>query len=284
MHSAPETPPEDTLEEIAYLSRSVNRVHVLELLVTEPHSLREVRAVADASRSTVRRILAELVERGWVERTTEGDFVATVKGEHVVAAFTPLVGAMQAIRELDEAVAWLPADELSVGLHRFSDATVRRGHPNSPAAGASYLHDRLRDASVLANLTSVGPPLAMMETTRDGVVSGRLTATTVLTERLVTYLKNQSEQTPLWREYIDAGARVYCYEGTLPCDLFIVDETVLIGDNQSDAVRPCEFIETDDEAVLAWARELLESYLADADRLGPETFAEESSVPAGRTE
>lgn len=269
-------PPDDALEDVAYLSRSGNRLQVLELVATEPHTPREIREVADASRSTLRRILAELEERGWAERTTDGDVVATAKGEHVVTAFEPLIGSMRAIRELDEAVTWLPSDELSLGLHHFSDATVRRGDRTSPSAEASYLHDRLRDASSLVNLTSVGPPLSMMKTTRDGVASGRLTATTVLTERVVEYLQSQPEQLPLWQEYITAGARVYYYEGAIPCHLFIVDETVLIGNNQPEVVRPCEFIETDDEAVLTWAREMIESYRADANRLGPETFAQES--------
>lgn len=278
MRREPETPPDDVLEDIAYLSRSGYRVAVLELLTKGPRTPREIREAVDASRSTIRRILAELIERGWAERSTDGDIVATATGEHVATGFTPVVGTMRTIRDLDEAIEWLPADELSIDLHYFSDATVRRGDRNSPAAEASYLHDRLRDASSLANLTSVGPPLSMMETTRDGVVSGRLTATTVLTERALKYIKSQPEQVPLWHDYITAGARVYCYEGEIPCHLFIVDETVLVGNNQPEVVRPCEFIETDEEVVRSWARDLIESYRADADRINPESLTEISPV------
>lgn len=265
-------PPDGALEDIAYLSRSTNRVDILDLIATKPHSPREIRETVDASRSTIRRILAELVERGWAERRTDGDIVATVKGEHVVTTFTPLVRSMRAIRVLGEAVAWLPSDDLSMGLHCFSDATVRRGDRTSPSAEASYLHDRLRDASSLINLTSVGPPLSMMKTTRDGVVAGRLTATTVITRRVLGYLQRQPDQLPLWREYIAAGARVYACEEEIPCHLFVVDDTVLIGNNQAEAARPCEFIETDDEAVLSWAHETIESFRTNANRLGPEAF------------
>lgn len=278
MQRDPVTPPDDILEDIAYLSRSGNRVAVLELLTMGPHTPREIREVVDASRSTIRRILAELVERGWAERSADGDIVATEMGEHVVNAFTPLIGSMRAIRDLDDAVDWLPADELSIDLHYFSDATVRRGERNSPSAEASYLHNRLRDASSLVNLTSVGPPLSMMETARDGVVSGRMTATTVLTERAFEYVKSQPEQIPLWHDYIAAGASVYCYEGEIPCHLFIVDETVLLGNNQPEVVRPCEFIETDEKVVRAWARDQIESYRTDADRISPETFTEVSAA------
>lgn len=284
MLSGSEPPSDDALEDIAYLSRSGNRIDVLGLVASKPQPPREIRAEVDASRSTIRRILAELVERGWAERTPDGDIVATVKGEHVVTTFLPLAGSIQAIRDLDEAVAWLPSDELSIDLYHFRDATVRRGDRNSPAAEASYLHDRLRDASTLVNLTSVGPPLSMMKTTRDGVISGRLTATTVLTERVVGYILDQPEQIPLWGEYITGGASVYCYEGEIPCHLFIVDETVLIGNNQPEVIRPCEFIETDNETVLSWARQMVESYRADATPLGPEPFAEESPVPADQND
>lgn len=69
------------------------------------------------------------------------------------------------------------------------------------------------------------------------------------------------------------------YEGEIPCHLFIVDETVLIGNNQPEVVQPCEFVETDDETGLSWARENIESYRSDANRLGPEAFAQESPAP-----
>ena len=280
MQREPDAPPDDTLEDVAYLSRSGNRFQVLELIATKPHTSRDLRGVIDASRSTIRRILAELVERGWAERTTDGDFVATVTGEHVVTAVTPLVESMQAIRELGEALAWLPSDGLSIDLRHFSDATVRRASPNSPVAEASYLHDRLRDASTFTNLASIGPPLSMMETTRDGVVSGRLSATSVLTSGLVDYLRTRTEQRPLWQEYISSGAHVYRYEGEIPCNLHIVDETVLVGNNRPG--RPCEFIETDDETVLSWAREVIDAHQTEATGLGPEAFTVGSSLQSTR--
>jgi DNA-binding HxlR family transcriptional regulator len=140
-----ETDPNGPLEDVAYLSRSGNRLQILDALATRAYARHELEARTTASRPTLRRILNELTERGWVERTVDGDYVATAKGEHVIAAFTPLVGAMQTVRRLGEAVAWLPTEELTIGLHHFSDATVRRASPNDPVAEASYLLDLLRD-------------------------------------------------------------------------------------------------------------------------------------------
>jgi predicted transcriptional regulator len=281
MHNEREAPPADALADIAYLSRSGNRLHVLELVAAEPHTPRELRGAVDASQSTIRRILAELVDRGWVERTTNGHVEVTMTGEHVVTAFSPVVGSMEAVEELGDALSWLPSDELSIGLHHFSDATVRRGNPNSPVAEASYLHEQLRDATTFTNLASIGPPLSMMETTRDGVVSGRLTATTVITRDLLDYLRTQPEQVPLWQRYIAAGAQVHCYDGAIPCNLHVVDDTLLLGNNRPG--RPCEFIETDDETVLTWARSTIESYRTDADRLEVDAFAAPPSASPGQS-
>jgi hypothetical protein len=62
----------EALEDIAYLCRSANRVTILDALTEGPYSRRELANQTDASRTTLDRIVNELEERRWVERTTEG--------------------------------------------------------------------------------------------------------------------------------------------------------------------------------------------------------------------
>lgn len=269
---------EDALEDIAYLARSKNRIEILATLVTGAHTSRNVEEATGASRSTVDRILSELEGRGWAERTTDGTYVATSAGEFAVTEFEPLVGAMQTLRTLGEAVAWLPDDEISIGLRHFQDATIRRSNPNSPVAEVTYLLELMRDATLFYNLTYIAPTLSLLQSMRDGVVERGMTVRNVLTADLITYLQDQDEQTFYWQEYIEGGARVYRYEGRIPCNVFIVDETVLIANNEPEAGHPCTFIETTNETVRTWAENLVETYREDAERLGPAAFSPERSA------
>lgn len=272
---------DDALADVAYLSRSRNRITILEALRSGPHTSGRLEEITQASRSTLERILTELEERDWAERSPDG-YVVTPVGERVIDEFRPVVATMETIRSLGEAVAWLP-DELSIGLHHFGEATVRRTTPNSPMAEAVYLVELMRDASAFYTLTYVAPPLSLLQRMRDGAVEERLTAANVLTDDLVSYLRGKPEQTPYWREYVEAGARVYRYEGHIPCNVFVVDETVLIANNEPEAGHPCEFIETTNETVRSWGRELIDTYRRESDRLAPEAFTDDRPTSAKQT-
>lgn len=63
---------------------------------------------------------------------------------------------MEANREFGELAAILPADELSIGLHHFHDASVRRPSPSEPAG--KYLAEAIQDAETLRVLTWLAPP------------------------------------------------------------------------------------------------------------------------------
>lgn len=265
--------PADAREDMAYLARSGNRIRILDVLAAGPHAPRELGERTDTPRSTLRRILTEMVEREWVERTGDGEYAATRTGEHVAAESTRFARAIEALRTLDEAVGWLPEDP-SVDLHHFHDATVRRTDPNSPVGEGTYLLELVRDASEFSNLTYIAPPLALLQAMRDGVVEGRLRARHVLTDDLVAYLRDQPEQLPYLREYLDAGAEMYRYDGQIPCNVFVVDGTVLVANNDPEVGHPCEFIETSDGTVRSWARDLIETYRAGAERLAPGAFTD----------
>ncbi|MFT4883138.1 MAG: putative transcriptional regulator [Natronomonas sp.] len=273
-----ETPSEAGMADIAYLARSANRVEILETLVTGPYTSREVEAATGVSRSTLDRILSELQERGWAERATEGGYTATAVGKFAVTEFAPLVDAMTALRELGDAIAWLPREELSIGLHHFSDAVVRTPESNSVTAPAAYMTKLLRDATEFACLVRIAPPLGFEIAMRDRAVDGSLTTEHVITADELAYIADQPDRVDRWREYLEAGVDVYCYDGEVPCNLFVIDDAVLVVDREPEV---CAFIESENETVREWARNLIGTYRMDAERLHPEAFSESQSVAAG---
>lgn len=141
------TIPIGALEDVEYLSRSANRVVILDALTRGPSARRELAEVTGVSRTTLDRIVNELESRGWAERTPEGTYTATPAGSHLMQQFRPFLDAVEALRQLDEAVAWLPEDELDVGLEHFSDAVVRRPQDGDPVEGVEYMTGLVRDAA-----------------------------------------------------------------------------------------------------------------------------------------
>lgn len=267
----------DALEDIAYLTRSCNRVEVLDALATRPYAPCELTDVTGASRPTLGRILNEFEERGWTERADEG-YVATPTGEHVVMEFSPFAGAMAAIRNLGDAVAWLPRDELTIGLHHFRDATVRRPERYDPMDTVDVVTELLREATEFRVLTHLVAPRPKQKAMLDGVASGRLDAKIVITDDLVEYLRDNPERNAWLREFVAEGARVYRYDDPIPCNLFVIDDLVLVGKSHPESGHPYAFIETENETVRAWARELIDDYRADAERIAPETSSTGTSV------
>lgn len=265
------------LADIAYLARSENRVRILETLVTGSHSPRDIEAATGISRSTLERILSELEKRGWAERATEGGYTATAAGEFAVAEFTPLVGSMAALRTLGDAAEWLPREELSVGLHHFSDATVRTPEPNSVTAPAEYMTKLLSEATEFACLVRIAPPLGFEIAMRDRAVDGRLTTEHVITADELDYLTDQPDRIRRWREYLEADVSVYCYDEEIPCNLFVIDGTVLIVDREPEV---CAFIESENETVREWARDLIGTYRTKAERLSVDALSGAEPVAA----
>jgi len=266
----PSAIPEAALEDIAYLSRSENRIRILETLTADAHSRRELADVTGTSRTTLGRILSELEDRNWATRTTDGEYVATPRGEHAAAEFLPLVASMQTLRELGEAARWIPTEELSLDLHHFRDATVRQTAPNEPVEPGRYLAPLIRDGSTLTTLTFIAPPRDVGRAMQNGVSSGQLTAEHVLAGGLIEHLREHSDGPPQWHDYITAGARVYYYDGHIPCNLFIVDGTVLLLNDRANAG---EVIESENETVRSWAHELIATYREIAEPIEADTFS-----------
>lgn len=263
------------LDDIAYLARSSNRITLLNTLASGTHARRALTEQTDVARTTIGRILNEFEERGWVERTTEGEYTATPIGKQVITEFMPLVESMAVIRTLRETVAWLQATEQHIDLQHLRDATVWRPEPADPMAPAEAYMDDLRTATEFQCLVGVAPPESFEKAMRDGVVERGMRVEHIISEGEYMYLLDYPDRLQRWREYIDAGANVYCYAGTVSCNLMIFDGTTYIAKTQSEFGEPYTVIESDNDAVLSWALDVIERYRNSATQLDSGAFMKE---------
>lgn len=108
-------------------------------------------------------------------------------------------------------------------------------------------------------------------------VTGQLDAEMVLTESLVEYLRADMERR--WQECLDAGASFSQFDGHVPCDVFVMDDTTFIR-GESGSGEACELIESQNAAVLSWAHSLIETFRTDAEAIDAAAFSDNHEVPA----
>lgn len=260
------------IEDIAYLARSPTRLDALAALTTGTHSPSELTAHTDASRPTLGRVLSEFEERGWAERTDDG-YEATPAGETAVDAFDPFVERIRAIRQLGDAVGWLPTEELSIGLEHFADATVHRPDRSDPVQVSDFVTDQVRAADRFHCITHLSVTNTLGEAMLEGVAAGQLDACHVITDDLVDYLRDHGTRREWMRSYLDAGADMYRHDERIPCNLFVFDDLVILGKSYPETVHPYAGIYTEDPTVRSWALDLVARYREDGLRLEPDDFA-----------
>jgi len=276
MASGDKAVPEGALADVDYLSRSANRVAILGALADGAATRRELADRTEVSRATLDRIVNEFEERGWAERRADGEYAATAAGAHVVREFHPFVESVAAVDRLGEAVAWLPTDELDIGLHEFSDATVRRPVNDDPVEAVEYMTDLLRKSEEFRTLNHLIPPGMFERALHEQVVTGALAVEAVTTREVVDHFVKSPDRRDRWRDVLEAGGTVFYRDPPIPCNLMIFDGRVLIKRSDTGPIDDSYGVPivSDNEAVLSWAHDLIDQYLADAVRVDARTLSE----------
>lgn len=279
MANLTDTSTSDALEQAAYLARSENRVQILKTLSREPFVRRDLVDETGISSATVGRVLTELQSLGWAERTRDG-YVATPAGKQVTAEFEPFIGALETIQHLGDAIEWIPTDELDIGLHYFSDVTVRRPERYDPADITDFFVDLLKDVSSFRTLTHLVPIEAKERLMLEGIRSGRLTVDFVITAGLLDYLREHPDHRARWNELLEAGAPVYRYDDYIPCNLFILGDLVILANSHSNSGHPYACLVSENPTIRSWAHDLIDRYRTQADPIDTDTISGGNSNPS----
>ena len=261
---------DSALERIEFLASSKNRVEVLRTLDTELHDARDLVAETDGFRSTIGRVLNEFDARGWIERRNSG-YGITELGALILAEFEPLLETMDRAEVLEEAVRWLPTEELSLDLYELGDGTLIYPSEKNLSAHIEHGLDMARAGSRLLIVCNAVLPQGV-KTARDCAIDGRLTTAQVYGDAVMEIILDHEQMSKQIRELIEAGNPVYRYPGSLPYNMLVVDETVLFFlCDETDL--PAALLKTDNETVLTWAESAFDSYRSEADSLEREVLA-----------
>lgn len=263
---------DEPLGNIAFLARSSNRVRVLEALADGPRSRRDLGDLTDASRATLARVLAELEERRWIERS--GDHVlATPLGRLVYEEFAPLVDAMRAADVLRE-VAHLVPDDAGLELGAFADATVERPNAGDPTAHMDRGFEHVEAAARFDILARTAIPRFAVEAARRLRREGFSFTATVPTA-YVRGLAPDSTVLTAFRDIVDAGGAVDLVDGPIHHNVAVADDTVIVW-LCDDAGTHQGLLFSEDRRVREWASTLIQRRREGATPLGEVTLRPET--------
>jgi predicted transcriptional regulator len=252
------------LDEIAFLANSDNRVAILESLRESPRQRRDLVASVDASRVTVARILRELEERGWVERTGR-EYAATPLGCWVCERFTELRRDFEAGCRLREPLQWLPSDVVTFDIRRLRDAEVRLADGSDATALVRELVSFHRSGDRIRAAARASAP-RVVENLREVVVDRGARLELVSTPAVVDAVRNHAPSARCARDLVDHPNADWSICETVPIAVCVVDDTVRINLTDEQGVLRGALV-TDDQVVHAWAVDVFETCRQEASPL-----------------
>ncbi len=247
------------LADVAFLAASDNRVRVLTALLDGPAARRDLQEAVDASRSTVARILDDAATRGWVD--SEGtSYWLTPLGEGLVTDFRSFLSSVEGYHHLGELVNHLPPPAFDLDFRHLRDAEVvefSAADPMAPFSRATELYAGMGERYRGLNSTALPDVVGQL---LDRVEAQNVDFEQVLEDSFLEIVRTDDERTATWNR---VGDRLWEYEGTVPINLQLIDDTVMVwlGPTRDEATG---LLVSENDAVRSWAEELYREYQAES--------------------
>jgi predicted transcriptional regulator len=263
-----------SLEDIEFLSRSPHRVEVLEALADAPRTRHELKERADVSRVTIRRLLDDLADRGWIEHDN-GQYEATASGRVTVREFARLQSNLSVAGRLDDALEWLPTEEFDFDLAYLRDADiVLTSSWENQTEIIRHAADLVEGTERISG-TAIGFSHEFVGEIRDHVVDGFGEFEVVIDEACLRMIQNDSGLRDRFQDMLASGnAILHRYQGEAPLHMVVTFGEIVQICGHIDEGPPPGSLESTEPTVLDWAR----SYFEDA-RAASEQIDVESLVP-----
>ena len=259
----------DPFEDIQFLARANTRIRAIQLLAEKPRDRDELIERLDISRATLSRLLRQFEDREWV--TQDGaQYTTTRFGSAMANDITQLLDTATTVRQFQGIAQYLPFDELGIEFHQLRGARITEATSADPAAPAQRVGQLLDAADRTRILKQTIDPNASRPH-YEAVIQGKQQTEVILTHEAIDTVTETPETRQWFQEMITNEVPVYRYDGSIPINLKIIDETVVISVTDENGLLPA-LIETNDEEIFSWAVETFESYGEGAALVGEEAF------------
>lgn len=244
---------------IGFLARSQQRIEVLNAVRTEPRTRDDFQTLTDTSPATLSRILADLEDRDWIDRTNHR-CRPPPRGMGTAATFTQLLSNLAAAGALDELPGWPPTGEFEFELTWLEDAQVSLAiYWEAPTRSIRQVAELVRSADY-TRLVGPGGAREVAESIRtlidkcNGTFEGVVEARGVETIRDDDVLREHFQGIP----GSDRATIPYLDENRLLLLEAIVDDTVVLCGSE-DRVMAHHTTTSDHERVNAWVKSHFEA-------------------------
>jgi len=263
----------DPHAELDFLIRSENRVTILELLATNPSSERGLSESTEMSETTVRRILEDFNERGWIEET-EGMYTTTQFGDLLAEDYERFHDSMDLASRLGPHRDLLPIEEMDFDLRLLTKAKVTDPDRLDTLQSVDRWAELIRQSDHVRFLANTANEL-IIRITRDEIVENDMRHTSIFTPSLYDYITEYPELSEMHREMLRAGANFYRAPAGTDNSWFLAlyDDLVGIGGFDESGTIQTGF-EANADPAFQWAKETFESCRANASQLTVEDFSE----------
>ncbi len=254
----------DSLEEIAFLSRSPVRVELLHRIERkQAPTCRDLRDDIDASRTTIQRNLKALVDKGWIEKS-DNVYICTFTGNLLCSAITELADSIETLHRLEPILEHVSRSDLDLNIQQLHNAKITVATPSNPYAPVNRHVEALQTAHDFRLSTAVVGRDAFEQVWEQTVQNG-CDGELVLTNDAFEIVRSDSSYADLYRELLDVdNVELSVYDGDLPYYLGIVDDIVQVGVEDETGV-PKALLESDSPAVREWAIAKHETYRCESE-------------------
>lgn len=261
-----------SLDDLEFLARAETRVRAIQLLAENSYNRDELIDRLGISRATLSRLLRQFEDRDWVKKDSDG-YTTTRFGSALAQDVTRLLETTATIQRFQGIAQYLPFDELGIKFHQLRGAQVTEASSADPAAPARRVGQLLDSSDRTRILKHAIDPNASRPH-YEAVIEGDQRTEVILTRDAIT-IASQNRDTRQWfQEMISNEVPLFRYDGTIPVNLKIIDETVVFSPTDENGLVPA-LIEITDDDILSWANEFFESYHANAMPVEMEAFAPE---------
>jgi Predicted transcriptional regulator len=259
------------LSELEFLARSENRVRVLQLLATDPHTRGELGEATGASQATLGRILEDFSARSWVRREAEG-YVATATGQLLAEGLADLLGTVDTEQKLRDIVPYLPTSAQGFDLAQLADATITVPTQTKPTAPLQRVLERMQSAETLRAVSHTLNERSLAVIT-DEVTADRQRFEGVFAEDAIETLAADEEA---WAALTDLAAsesaQLWIRRADVPLAATVSDGTVTLLLRDDDGLVQAA-LETERPAVEEWVTDTVERYKETATPFAPASYA-----------
>lgn len=248
----------DAIDDLGFLTRSSHRMHVLQLLHRDTRTRNELSEATDVSRVTLSRILSDLEDRNWIERSQVGsEFTITPLGSHVYEDLAALVGTIQVGQENPALADRLPTDWRGLAIRHLVGGDVVVGADADPMAAARTVATAIKDASSVRALVGSVTLLPMQNSLEIARNDGDLDNRQVVYDQEATAVcLGDQEIIDQWQEIEAATEQTFFYshDETFPCNVDLIDDKVVYLTIGGASAGSLSVLRTANPAVVAWAR------------------------------